>query len=291
MQQTHYDTLGVKPDATEDEIRKAYRKMARRHHPDMGSKDKTFPLIAHAYSVLIDPDKRREYDAGHDTNLDDLRPFVHDFFSDYVNALPVLRITMPISLKDALLGADLTVMVRVPQTPQADPDCQWCAGTGQRINHESGFPTIEQCSCKSTDNEDGMVDVELGMRVPEGAKNGDLITIENPENLPYRKVQITLSVTKDNVYTMQGGKPIYTLDISTLDLIAGVRKRIPFFEKWVNLDIPAGTSPYEKFTVTHPHYPGISVRVKINATTPILEPEQIDNLKELLQQPSSTMSK
>jgi molecular chaperone DnaJ len=63
-----YKTLGVKKDASEDEIKRAYRKLARKYHPDRNPDDKTaeekFKEISAAHDVLADPEKRKEYDAG-----------------------------------------------------------------------------------------------------------------------------------------------------------------------------------------------------------------------------------
>jgi curved DNA-binding protein len=61
-----YDLLGVGPTATADEIRKAYRKLARKHHPDANKGDpkaeERFKTISAAYQVLSDPEKRKLYD-------------------------------------------------------------------------------------------------------------------------------------------------------------------------------------------------------------------------------------
>jgi curved DNA-binding protein len=61
----YYKTLGVAPDAETDEIRRAYRKLARKYHPDLnkeaGSEDR-FKEIGEAWEVLKDPEKRRQYD-------------------------------------------------------------------------------------------------------------------------------------------------------------------------------------------------------------------------------------
>jgi hypothetical protein len=65
----YYDLLGVTPAATLAEIKRAYRKLARRHHPDMNGGDPDaaarFKLITEAYEVLSDPAQRRNYDRDH----------------------------------------------------------------------------------------------------------------------------------------------------------------------------------------------------------------------------------
>src|SRR5579862_1169326 len=65
-QQDYYQTLGVARDAGEDDIRKAYRKLARKHHPDLNPGDKAaedrFKKVQEAYDVLSDPKKKTMYD-------------------------------------------------------------------------------------------------------------------------------------------------------------------------------------------------------------------------------------
>lgn len=60
--QTHYDVLGVKRDATQDDIKKAFRKLAAKYHPDAGGDEAKFKEVSEAYTTLSDPEKRREYD-------------------------------------------------------------------------------------------------------------------------------------------------------------------------------------------------------------------------------------
>ena len=57
-----YQTLGLKPDCTQKDIKAAYRKLAKVHHPDSGGDPKTFMTIAKAYAILSRPDTREEYD-------------------------------------------------------------------------------------------------------------------------------------------------------------------------------------------------------------------------------------
>lgn len=68
MAQTPYEVLGVKPDASADEIRKVYRKLAKQYHPDLNpgkpEAEARFKSISAAYDLLSDPEKRARYDRG-----------------------------------------------------------------------------------------------------------------------------------------------------------------------------------------------------------------------------------
>ena len=77
----YYQTLGVKRDASADEIRKAYRRLARKHHPDVNPNDKAsedkFKEVQEAYDVLSDDKKRKVFDrfGYYADNLDVNSPF------------------------------------------------------------------------------------------------------------------------------------------------------------------------------------------------------------------------
>ena len=77
----YYSTLGVARTATDDEIKRAYRKLASQHHPDKGGDKAQFQAVQEAYSVLSDAQRRQEYDnprsqahfaAGPGFNFDDI---------------------------------------------------------------------------------------------------------------------------------------------------------------------------------------------------------------------------
>merc|ERR1711924_97132 len=60
----YYNILGVDKDASESEIKKAYRKLAMKHHPDKGGDPDLFKEMTEAHTVLSDPEKRKRYDRG-----------------------------------------------------------------------------------------------------------------------------------------------------------------------------------------------------------------------------------
>ena len=59
---SHYETLGVAANATPDEIKSAFRKLAKQHHPDTGGDTNKFQQINEAYNTLKDPQSRAGYD-------------------------------------------------------------------------------------------------------------------------------------------------------------------------------------------------------------------------------------
>ena len=61
-QKNFYDVLGVKRDASDKEIKTAFRKLAQKYHPDAGGDEAKFKEISEAYDTLSDPKKRKEYD-------------------------------------------------------------------------------------------------------------------------------------------------------------------------------------------------------------------------------------
>lgn len=132
----YYATLGLKRGASEDEIKKAYRKLAMKHHPDRGGDEKKFKEISTAYDALTDPEKKRIIDLGGDPNAQPGRgfnqgPFEFHFGTENLNDIfgnfgfgfggprPIrrnksLNITVEISLEDVLNGKDLTAEVTMP---------------------------------------------------------------------------------------------------------------------------------------------------------------------------------
>jgi molecular chaperone DnaJ len=163
-----YAVLGVRPDATEEEIKRAYRKKAREHHPDAtggdAASEETFKEVSFAYEVLRDPERRARYDrfgpasfgqgAGSggmgfdfDAGLGDL---FEAFFGSMGGAARGRRrgpqpgsdaeVNLSLTFAEAAFGARRELAVRLPVT------CETCRGAGAK----PGTSPVECPDCQGT---------------------------------------------------------------------------------------------------------------------------------------------
>lgn len=132
--QNPYQTLGVNRDATADDIKRAYRKLASKHHPDRGGDTKTFQEIQTAYDTLSDPNRRAAYDnpgfGGFGGGFRADAPFdfqtIFDIFGtrfqqphQQQQRRQQARMSLWITLRDAAQGGKRTISVGTAQGTQA----------------------------------------------------------------------------------------------------------------------------------------------------------------------------
>jgi len=177
----YYEVLGVERDASAEEIKRAYRKLAIRYHPDKNPGDpeaeERFKELAEAYQVLGDPEKRARYDRfGHEAATGGASPFadvdvhsVAEFFESIFGDVfglgrerrrrrgRDLRVDIVLDLEEAAKGVErrVTVARRAPcedcrgtgGAPGAKVEsCRACGGTGQQRVAQGFFVLTRPCT-------------------------------------------------------------------------------------------------------------------------------------------------
>lgn len=171
----YYDVLGVTADAGADEIKRAYRQLARRYHPDISADDRgaAFLEVARAYEVLRQPERRRSYDAAlraSQPRVDWMADEVAIDFPSVSSVLDGMRHSFFGDMPYASLSADVELTAEeafwgtvVPLGVPLRGICGACGGRGEHWQ--------DWCApCRGT----GEVVTEhpLRLRVPAGVREG-----------------------------------------------------------------------------------------------------------------------
>ncbi len=167
-----YKILGVRKDATEEEIKKAFREKARKYHPDLNKEySDYFKKITEAYNTLIDSEKRKEYDSYFLQKEVKIKTVLEDKLAEFLGyTTKPLKGTdvytkVYIDLEEGYSGADKEIRYK------RKVECSSCSGTG--ITSESIIRKCEKCEGK------GKVK-KLGINIPCLNCFGRGIIIYNP---------------------------------------------------------------------------------------------------------------
>ncbi len=173
VSQNHYELLGLSPRATQSDIKRAFRRLAHRYHPDKNPNnpdaEKMFKELAAAYQILSDDQLRRQYDAGIDLsgtvdpNAEGFSSVARGLYNDLFGSRKYRRSqlsgrnrtsTLRLSLEEALSGVQKTLQlvrselcVDCVGTGADDPAhverCGRCHGTGERLSR-NGFVSVSR---------------------------------------------------------------------------------------------------------------------------------------------------
>lgn len=270
----YYATLGLKRGASDEEIKKAYRSLAMKHHPDRGGDEKKFKEINQAYEYLSDPEKRRMIDSGIDPNnsaqgFHGSGPFEFHFGSGDINDLfgqfgffgqrPMrrnksLNINVEIDLIDVLNGKEINAEIGIP-------------GGGKKL---------------------------ISIEIPAGIEHGQQIKYSgmgdsSVPNLRPGDLLVNVYVRQHHTFRREGDSIILDKTISAWDAILGTNIIIETLDKkTLTITVPPGTQPETVLSCRGEGLPNIKTRqrgsllIKIKVQIPKhLNDVQLERVKKL----------
>ena len=273
----YYATLGLQRNASDAEIKKAYRSMAMKYHPDRGGDEKKFKEISQAYEFLSDPQKKQIIDLGGDPNAQPgmgggQNPFEFHFNTGNMNDIfgnfgfggfgrqpqrrnRSLNINVEITLEDVLSGKDFTAEVSIP-------------GKNKMIN----------------------------IQIPPGIEHGQQIRYEGmgDDSIPSLKpgdLLVNVMVREHYRFKREGTSLIIDKEIVVWDALLGSTTDIHTLDnKTLAIKIPPGTQPETVLSCKGEGLPNMRTRqrgnllIRIKVVVPkILNPEQINLIQQIKQ--------
>jgi curved DNA-binding protein len=248
----YYNVLGIKKSASAEEIKKAYRSMAMKHHPDRGGDEAKFKQINEAYEVLSNPEKKQMFDMGVDPNAQgsggfNQGPFEFHFgsgnFEDIFQHFNfgfgggrrpqrnrTFNINVEISLEEVLTGKEINAELNVP------------GGSARTIN----------------------------INVPSGIENGQQIRYQglgdtSIPNAPPGDLIVNVQVRPHPTFRREGTNLIIEKRITVWEAILGTKTQIVTLDgKNLEINIPAGTQPDTILSCRGEGLPNMRSRVRGN---------------------------
>lgn len=351
MARDYYEILGLTKGASDDEIKKAYRKMARKYHPDVNPGDSAaeekFKEISEAYGVLSDSEKKQQYDSlGHDafkngghgydfsgSNFEDIRDHfggfdIGDIFGDIFggggggrtrrSTAPRkgddINYTIQIPFKDAVFGNEYELAIN--HTESCAPcggkggdkaTCTTCGGSGQSMNQQRGMFGVSPCpTCKGTGEITKNIcsvcrgsgysnkQEKIKVKIPKGVSKDSKIRVPGKGNAgknggPQGDLYIITNVADHEVFERKGDNIYVDVDVDMFEASLGEKISVPTPYGTINMSIPAGTQPGQKFRIKNKGVPALGkkditgdlyVVIRINIPAVALEDDRA-SLKEM----------
>ncbi len=291
MAKSLYETLGVSENATAAEIKKAYRSLAKKYHPDMNKSpeaEEKFKEINAAYEVLGDEQKKAQYDTYGD-NMFGGQNF-HDF------------------ARGQGAGVDINDILR-EMFSQGGAGGFGGSGFGGGFNQggfggfgQAGFgePDLDISANLSIDFNTAILggtknisinNETFDIKIPEGISDGQKIRAKGKgkqaQGYPRGDLIITLRVQESSEYEREGDDLVKSFDLPLKTAMFGGKVEIPTLTKTITLKVPQNTKQNQKFRVkelgalNRKTKQRGSLYLKANIVIPKLETLDEDLVKEL----------
>lgn len=257
----YYSILGVAKTASQDDIKQAYKRLAKEHHPDRGGDHNRFAQINEAYETLRDPNKRAAYDQPQPQYQFSSNNF-EDIFSSFFGGINQrqsyrrnrdIKILLELSLEDVLQGKDLIATYSMYNGRE----------TSANIRIHPGVQDTEIIKFKNLG--DGSIDT---------MPRGDLL--------------VQVRVKKHPVFERDGFNLIVIEKVNLFDLMLGTSIKITTLGgENINVRIPSGTNPGTILSVAGHGLPNIragrtgNLYIQIKGVTPKIPLDLHEKVKKL----------
>jgi curved DNA-binding protein len=253
----YYDILGVKPDATEAEIKAAYRKLARKYHPDKnkdaGAEEK-FKAANEAQEVLMDAEKRRSYDqlrAGGYRGGDQFRPppgwqgqcpGVNDTGGDFSDFF------------ESLFGRGGAAGARGQARPRRGRDVQASVQIELQTAFDGGRTRLAMQDPTGGER-------VLEVKIPAGIQPGQVIRLAGQGQAgvaggPKGDLLLEIGIRDDPRFRLDGRNVVHVLPISPWEAALGATVPVPTLAGTVDLRVPPGSQSGRKLRLKGRGMPG-----------------------------------
>ena len=245
----YYKILGVERKATDDDIRKAYRKLAKQYHPDYNPNNKQsedrFKEINEAYEVLSDAKKRSHYDRlGSDYSQWQRRGNPGDFDWSQYGGAPGGRVNMD-DLNDMFGGGGFSDFF---QSIFGMGGARSSAHSQPQGYQQQLEITLEE-AYKGTTRRIQTDGSEKSVRIPVGVRTGSKVRVAGagPNGLD---LYLIVQVADQKHFERQGNDLHTTAAVNVFTAILGGEAEVETMEGKITLNVPAGTQPDQVFRLT-----------------------------------------
>ena len=263
-----YDVLGVPKDASPEDIKKAYRKLAREHHPDKGGDPEKFKKVQEAYETLSDPQKRQNFDqfgSAEGPQQGGFPPNMNDVFAQMFGGAfggtrgPVRREDhhhdLNITLEEAYRGSTRNLKVTLTKRCfSCLKKCQQCRGSGT-VHMQMGPMAFRQ-PCQACGGQGGtasgcqdcqfktkkLEQLNVELKIPAGVEEGNILTAHGLGEQPFKPEEepgdliFHIKIRSHPELMRMGRDLVFMAKISFEDSVRGKKLKIPHFDGPIEVD-------------------------------------------------------
>jgi len=252
VEPNYWSLLGVSPECDSNELKSAFRKEARKWHPDLNKNDvnaeERFKLINEAYAILSDPKKRREWERQNNKHQD----IFDNRFPTYEEYLEVV-----LGIRTSLNNVNDDIEEQYSELPEDEYE------NVDRTNHNEYIPTTSESSPPPTliyEDQESIVEISpdqalYGSTVQIQLQDGTLVEVLTPPfagdgwrlriegaAIGCRDHFVQLKVQTDDGLRIDGLRVLYRLELFPHDALLGCAVDIPTLNGSVTLQVPPNSS-------------------------------------------------